>query len=75
MSAKFFAELTALRRLAEQQAADIAELRGQIDGLAREVVMLMHRTDPAALKSVAADNLPSLPPSARKARSNGYKRT
>lgn len=65
MSAKFFAELTALRRLAEQQAADIAELRGQVVTLQKAVQEVL-LTDRAG---------PTLPPSARKARSNGYKRT
>ena len=78
MSAQFFVQIQALRQVTERQAAEIAELRGQvakqtavIDNLAREVTMLLSKVDPAGFEKMANDNLPL---GLRRAK-NGYKRT
>lgn len=78
MSAQYFAQIQALRQAGERQAAEIAELRGQvtkqsavIDNLTREVTMLLRRVDPAGFEKMSNDNLPT---GLRRAK-NGYKRT
>ncbi len=78
MSAQFFVQIQALRQVTERQAAEIAELRGQVakqsavlDNLTREVTMLLRKVDPAGFEKMANDNLPT---GLRRAK-NGYKRT
>lgn len=66
MSAQFFVQIQALRQVTERQAAEIAELKGQITALHRAVLQMQtHDSTP---------DVPTPPLGLRRAK-NGYKRT